>query len=61
MASYEPDREYGDEPAYEEHRKRMTDLCEICMNDVVVENDDLCRACLTEVEVELDAIEERVA
>ena len=51
----------GTENAYDEHRARMSDLCEVCKNDVVVENDDLCRACLTEVEAELDEIEERVA
>jgi len=61
MASFEPDRDYGDEMAYEEHRSRISDLCEICMNDVVVEGEDLCRACLTEIEAELDEIEARVA
>lgn len=60
MTAYEPDREAGDENAYE-GRNRISDLCEICLNDVVVEGEDLCRACLTEIEAEIDALEERVA
>jgi hypothetical protein len=58
MASYEPDRDYGDEVIYEESRSRLSDLCEVCLNDVVVEGEDLCRACLTEIEADLDEIEE---
>lgn len=61
MSIYDVDAHGCDDLRYEEHRKQMSDLCEICMNDVVVENDDLCRACLTEVEVELHEIEERMA
>jgi len=57
---YDVDAHGCDDLRYEEHRSRMSDLCEICMNDVVVESEDLCRACLMEVEAELDKIEERV-
>ena len=58
--SYDVDAHGLDDLRYEEHRSRMSDLCEICMNDVVVEGYDECRDCLTELEAELDEIEERV-
>ena len=44
MAAYEPDREDGDENAYEA-RRGISDLCAACDDNLVVEGEDLCRSC----------------
>jgi len=51
MADYEPDREAGDENAYEEHRGRLGDgLCERCGLNVQLPEKDWCGDCTLEVE-----------
>ena len=46
----EPDWDAGTESRYEAHRAQVSDLCERCRDNVVVENDDFCRSCIVEVE-----------
>ena len=51
MAAYEPDREVGDENAYEA-RHGISDLCAACDDNLVVEGEDLCRSCLDEFQID---------
>ena len=60
MSWFDVETHGQDEVRYGEYRARISDLCDLCKNDVVVEGYDECRDCLTELEAELDEIEERV-
>ena len=51
MATYEPDREAGDENAYEA-RPGISDLCAACDDNLVVEGEDMCRSCLDEFQID---------
>ena len=58
MSSYEPDREYGDENAYEAYRDRLaTGLCSRCRENESLPDDEWCRDCALEVEVALAEVE----
>ena len=49
MASYEPDRDYGDENAYEAHLESVSSgLCQMCRNDQAMPTDVICESCAEE-------------
>lgn len=60
MASYEPDRDWGDENAYAE-RTHASDLCERCGENVRLPNEDWCGDCTLEVETALAELEGEAA
>ena len=50
MASYEPDRDWGDENAWAEFSARFASgLCVLCRDDQAMTGDDICADCLAEV------------
>lgn len=50
MASYEPDRDWGDESAWEDVYVRATSgLCALCEMDAARPNDVICQSCHEEV------------
>ena len=57
MASYEPDRDSGDETAYEAHRERLVGLCERCGMNAQLPDEDWCGDCTLEVEAALAEVE----
>lgn len=54
MASYEPDRDYGDENAYEDYRARLASsgMCEGFCNgeNEALPDEDFCSDCLAELQ-----------
>lgn len=51
MATYEPDRDWGDENDYERHRSRLsTGLCTQCRENEALPDDELCADCAEELE-----------
>ena len=52
MAEYEPDRDAGDENAYEQRIHVSSGLCERCHNDAQLPDDldGWCGSCVAEVE-----------
>ena len=50
MASYEPDRDWGDENFWQEAVDRVTSgLCVYCRDEQAMAGDDLCADCLAEI------------
>ena len=56
MASYEPDREAGDENAYEAHRAHIESLglCECCQENAALPEQDFCETCALELKLALN-------
>jgi len=55
MASYEPDRDWGDENAYEDYRARIVPSSGMCQGfcdgeNEALPNEDFCSDCLAELE-----------
>jgi hypothetical protein len=54
MAAHEPDRDWGDENAYEAHLQHIASmgLCELCGESEALPNEDFCSDCLAELELD---------